>query len=159
AGNRNKTGTKANRRPGYAFLHNAVDDHSRLAYTEILPDEKKDTAARFWERANAYFESCGITVKRVLTDNGSCYRSHTFRDALGPEIKHKRTRPYTPQTNGKVERYNRTMLDEWAYAKPYASEADRVAAFPTWLHHYNHNRGHTSLNGQTPASRVTNLRG
>jgi transposase InsO family protein len=159
AGNRNKTGTEANRRPGYAFLHNAVDDHSRLAYTEILSDEKKDTAAGFWERANAYFQSCGITVKRVLTDNGSCYRSHAFKNALGPEIKHKRTRPYRPQTNGKVERYNRTMLDEWAYAKPYASEAERVAAFSEWLHHYNHHRGHTSLKGQPPASRVTNLSG
>jgi transposase InsO family protein len=159
AGNRNRTGTSANRRPGYAFLHNAVDDHSRLAYTEILTDEKKDTAAGFWERANAYFESCGITVKRVLTDNGSCYRSYAFKDALGPDIKHKRTRPYRPQTNGKVERYNRTMLDEWAYAKPYASESERVAAFAAWLHHYNHHRGHTSLKGQPPASRVTNLSG
>jgi transposase InsO family protein len=159
AGKRNKTGTEANRRPGYMFLHNAVDDHSRLAYTEILADEKKETAAGFWERANAYFESAGITVKRVLTDNGSCYRSHAFKDALGPDIKHKRTRPYRPQTNGKVERYNRTMLEEWAYAKPYASEAERVAAFPDWLHHYNHHRGHTSLKGQPPASRVPNLSG
>ena len=137
-GNRNKTGTAGNRRPGYAFLHNAVDDHSRLAYTEILNDEKKETAAGFWERANAYFESCGISVQRVLTDNGSCYRSCAFKDALGPDIKHKRTRPYRPQTNGKVERYNRTMLDEWSYAKPYGSEHDRVAAFAEWLHHYNH---------------------
>lgn len=159
AGNRNKTGTDANRRPGYAYLHNAVDDHSRFAYTEILTDEKKETAAGFWERANAAFNAAGITVSRVLTDNGSCYRSYAFKDALGPGIKHKRTRPYRPQTNGKVERFNRTMLDEWAYARPYASEAERVAAFPAWLHHYNHNRGHTSLKGQPPASRVTNLRG
>jgi transposase InsO family protein len=159
AGNRNKTGNTANRRPGYAFLHNAVDDHSRLAYTEILSGEKKETAAGFWLRANAYFESCGITVQRVLTDNGSCYRSYAFKDALGPDIKHKRTRPYRPQTNGKVERYNRTMLDEWAYAKPYASEAERVAAFADWLHHYNHHRGHTSLKGQPPVTRVTNLSG
>lgn len=156
---RNRTGTAANRRPGYNYLHNAVDDRSRLAYTEILADEKKETAAGFWERANAYFQTHGITVQRVLTDNGSCYRSHAFKDALGPEIKHKRTRPYRPQTNGKVERYNRTMLDEWAYARPYQSEAERVAAFPSWLHHYNHHRGHTSLRGQPPASRVTNLSG
>lgn len=159
AGNRNKTGTDANRRPGYAYLHNAVDDHSRFAYTEILADEKKETAAGFWERANAAFNAAGITVRRVLTDNGSCYRSYAFKDALGPQIKHKRTRPYRPQTNGKVERFNRTMLDEWAYARPYASEAERVAEFPAWLHHYNHTRGHTSLKGQPPASRVTNLRG
>jgi transposase InsO family protein len=159
AGKRNKTGTAANRRPGYAYLHNAVDDHSRFAYTEILEDEKKETAAGFWERANEAFNAAGITVKRVLTDNGSCYRSHAFRDALGPNITHKRTRPYRPQTNGKVERFNRTMLDEWAYARPYTSEAERVAAFPAWLHAYNHHRGHTSLKGQSPASRVTNLRG
>ena len=141
AGKKNKTGTAANRRPGYAYLHNAVDDHSRFAYTEILEDEKKETAA-------------GITVKRVLTDNGSCYRSHAFKDALGPDITHKRTRPYRSQTNGKVERFNRTMLEEWAYARPYASEAERVAAFPGWLHDYNHRRGHTSLKGQPPASRA-----
>lgn len=159
AGNRNKTGIEANRRPGYMFLHNAVDDHSRLAYTEILADERKETAAGFWSRANAYFESCGMTVERVMTDNGGCYRSYAFKDALGADITHKRTRPYRPQTNGKVERYNRTMLDEWAYVKPYASEAQRVAAFPAWLHHYNHHRGHTSLNGRPPASRVTNLSG
>ncbi|MCB5283226.1 IS481 family transposase [Arthrobacter sp. AL08] len=159
AGKKNKTGTAANRRPGYAYLHNAVDDHSRFAYTEILDDEKKETAAGFWERANQALNAAGITVKRVLTDNGSCYRSHAFQDALGPDITHKRTRPYRPQTNGKVERYNRTMLEEWAYARPYNSEAERVAAFPAWLHDYNHHRGHTSLKGQPPASRVTNLRG
>ncbi len=159
AGRRNKTGTEANRRPGYAFLHNAVDDHSRLAYTEILGDEKKETAAGFWTRANAYFTSYGITVHRVLTDNGSCYRSHTFADALGQKITHKRTRPYRPQTNGKVERFNRTLLDEWAYARPYRSEADRVAALAGWLHTYNHHRGHTALAGRPPASRVTNLSG
>jgi transposase InsO family protein len=159
AGNRNKTGTAKNRRPGFAYLHNAVDDYSRFAYTEILADEKKETAAAFWDRANAAFNAAGITVRRVLTDNGSCYRSQAFAVALGPEIKHKRTRPYRPQTNGKVERFNRTMLDEWAYARPYTSEAERVAAFPAWLHHYNHNRGHTSLKGLPPASRVINLRG
>jgi transposase InsO family protein len=143
AGNRNKTGTQANRRPRLRRPAQRVDDHSRLVYAEILTDEKKETAAAFWQRANAYFQSCGITVKRVLTDNGSCYRSHAFKDALGPAIRHQRTRPYRPQTNGKVERYNRTMLDEWAYAKPYTSETERVAAFAQWLHHYNHHRGHT----------------
>lgn len=158
-GNRHKTGSNANRRPGYAYIHNAVDDHSRLAYSEILTDEKKETASAFWERASTYFAACGITVKRVLTDNGSCYRSHAFRDALGPGIKHKRTRPYRPQTNGKVERFNRTMLDEWAYSRAYRSEAERVAVFPEWLHHYNHHRGHTSLKGRPPVSRVPNLTG
>lgn len=146
-------------RPGYAYLHNAVDDYSRLAYTEILSDERKETAAGFWLRANEFFNSCGITVARVLTDNGSCYRSAAFAQALGERITHKRTRPYTPRTNGKVERFNRTMLDEWAYARPYRSEAERIAAFPAWLHTYNHHRGHTALAGQPPASRVTNLSG
>jgi transposase InsO family protein len=150
--------TKA-QRPGYAYLHNAVDDHSRLAYTEILTDEKKESAAEFWTRANAYFNACGITVTRVLTDNGSCYRSHAFAAALGEKIAHKRTRPYRPQTNGKVERFNRTLLEEWAYAHAYRTDAERVAAFAAWLHFYNHHRGHTALGGATPASRVTNLSG
>ena len=132
---------------------------SRLAYTEILTDEKQETAAGFWKRANAYFDSVGVTVKRVMTDNGSCYRSKMFAEALGQTIKHQRTRPYRPQTNGKVERFNRTMLEEWAYARPYASETERVKAFHGWLHDYNHHRGHTSLKGQPPASRVPNLTG
>jgi transposase InsO family protein len=159
AGTRNKTRTASNRRPGYHFIHNAVDDYSRLAYSEVLTDEKKETVAGFWTRANAWFQSRGITVQRVLTDNGNGYRSHAFKAALGETIKHKRTRPYRPQTNGKVERFNRTMLEEWAYATAYSSEAERVAAFPDWLHHYNHHRGHTSLKGQPPATRVTNLSG
>ena len=146
-------------RPGYAYLHNAVDDHSRLAYTEILTDETKESAAAFWGRANAYFNACGITVSRVLTDNGSCYRSKAFTAALGKNITHKRTQPYRPQTNGKVERFNRTLLEEWAYAHPYRSETERVTAFANWLHSYNHHRGHTALHGATPASRVTNLSG
>jgi transposase InsO family protein len=146
-------------RLGYAYLHNAVDDHSRLAYTEILPDETKHTTAAFWLRAHAYFTTCGITVRRVLTDNGGCYRSHEFAAALGEAITHKRTRPYRPQTNGKVERFNRTLLDEWAYATTYRSETERSAALPTWLHTYNHHRGHTALGGHPPASRVPNLSG
>ncbi|MGN0099830.1 MAG: IS481 family transposase [Dietzia sp.] len=152
---------RRNRRAGtgYWYIHNAVDDHSRLAYTELLEDERKETAAGFWHRAHAYFADAGITVRRVLTDNGSCYRSHAFADALGPEIRHKRTRPYRPQTNGKVERYNRTMLEEWAYAAAYVSESDRAARLPAFLHHYNFHRGHTALRGASPADRVHNLRG
>ncbi|WP_327283707.1 IS481 family transposase [Streptomyces sp. NBC_01205] len=145
---------------GYSYIHTAVDDHSRLAYSEILADEKKETATAFWTRAQAYFTACGITVERVLTDNGSCYKSHAWRDLLAAAgITHKRTRPYRPQTNGKVERLNRTLLDEWAYARPYQSEAERRAAFPQWLHTYNHHRGHTALAGKPPASRVPNLTG
>jgi len=147
-------------RLGYSYLHNAVDDHSRLAYTEILPDETKHAAAAFWARAAAWFATHGIGhIERVLTDNGGCYRSHTFRDALtATGTRHKRTRPYRPQTNGKVERYNRTLLDEWAYAQPYLTEADRRAALPAWLHHYNYHRHHTSIGGP-PTSRVPNLTG
>ena len=150
---------KKSAKPGYAYLHHAVDDHSRLAYSEILTDERKETVAAFWHRANAHFLDCGITVKRVLTDNGSAYRSQLFAETLGESITHKRTRPYRPQTNGKVERFNRTLLEEWAYARPYASEAERVAAYPDFLHRYNHHRGHTALGGQAPAARVTNLAG
>jgi transposase InsO family protein len=145
---------------GYAYLHNAVDDHSRLAYTEILPDERRDTAAAFWARAHAWFSAAGVPVQRVMTDNGSCYRSHAFRDALAVAgVAHQRTRPYRPQLNGKVERFNRTLLEEWAYARPYRSETARREAFPLWLHTYNHHRGHTALGGHPPASRVTNLCG
>ena len=151
---------KGTAKPGYAYLHHAVDDHSRLAYSEILTDERKETAAAFWTRAAAWFAGCGITVKRVLTDNGSAYRSHAFRDALAAGgVVHKRTRPYRPQTNGKVERFNRTLLTEWAYARPYASETERAAAYPTFLHTYTHHRPHTALKGRPPADRVTNLRG
>ena len=146
------------RGPGYVYLHTALDDHSRLAYSELLADERKETAAAFWHRANAYFAGCGITVARVLTDNGACYRSFAFRDALG-EIVHKWTRPYRPQTNGKVERFHRTLADEWAYAAAYASDAERAEAYGPWLHRYNHHRGHTALGGRPPASRVTNLSG
>ncbi|MDA2895522.1 IS481 family transposase, partial [Mycobacterium sp. pW049] len=125
---------------GYHFIHTAIDAHSRLAYSELLADEGKDTAAGFWRRANAWFTDCGITVRKVLTDNGNCYRSHVFRDALG-DIEHRRTRPYRPQTNGKVERFHRTLADEWAYARLYTSDAQRCDEYPRWLHTYNHHRG------------------
>ncbi|WP_445402425.1 IS481 family transposase [Streptomyces sp. LE64] len=154
AGRKTKSGV------GYQYIHTAVDDHSRLAYSEIHADERKETATAFWARAQAYYADVGITVERVLTDNGSCYKSHAWRDLLAAAgITHKRTRPYRPQTNGKVERLNRTLLDEWAYARPYQSEAERRAAFPQWLHTYNHHRGHTALAGKPPASRVPNLTG
>jgi transposase InsO family protein len=143
---------------GHHFLHTAIDGHSRLAYSELLTDQRKDTAAAFWLRANAWFTDCGITVRKVLTDNGSCYRSAAFADALGI-IEHRWTRPYRPQTNGKVERFHRTLADEWAYARLYRSDTERCEQFPIWLHTYNHHRGHTALGGQPPASRVPNLSG
>ncbi|GGI47748.1 IS481 family transposase [Agromyces flavus] len=144
---------------GYAFLHHAVDDHSRLAYSEILGDERKETAAGFWRRANAFFAEAGITVTAVMTDNGSCYRSGVFAVALGDRVKHRRTRAYRPQTNGKVERFNRTLATEWAYAAVYDSDEARAATYDTWLHHYNHHRPHTGIGGQTPSDRVHNLPG
>jgi transposase InsO family protein len=160
AGGRNKHKHNPGSHPviGYHFLHTAIDDHSRLAYSEILPDEQGTTAAAFWARAAAWLSACGITVTAVLTDNGACYRSRAFTTALGP-IPHKRTRPYRPQTNGKVERFNRTLLDEWAYARVYRSDAERCQEFQTWLHNYNHHRGHTALGGLPPANRVPNLSG
>jgi transposase InsO family protein len=159
---RNSSGRTRHYHPvlGYGYLHTALDDYSRLAYTEILPDETKNTAAAFLARAAAWYTAAGITIERVLSDNGSCYRSRDWAAAcanLG--ITPKRTRPYRPQTNGKVERYHRTLADEWAYARPYHSETERRAALDPWLHTYNHHRGHTALKGQPPASRVTNLSG
>jgi transposase InsO family protein len=145
---------------GYAYIHHAVDDHSRLAYSEIHSDERKETAVGFWRRARAFFAAHGITVRAVLTDNGSCYRSKLWAKTLtAANIKHRRTRPYRPQTNGKVERFNRTLLEEWAYAREYRSEDDRAAAYPAWLHTYNHHRGHTALGGKSPIDLVPNLRG
>jgi transposase InsO family protein len=146
------------RRTGYGFIHSAVDDHSRLAYSEILSDEMKETAASFWLRAKAWFEVRGVTITEIMTDNGSCYRSHYFAENLG-DVIHRKTRPYRPQTNGKVERFNRTMLEEWAYVRPYETEAERVQAFEGFLHLYNHHRGHTALGGKPPISRVNDLRG
>lgn len=143
---------------GYAFLHHAVDDFSRLAYSEQLLDERKETAAGFWRRAEAFFAQAGITVEAVMTDNGSCYRSRDFAAALGA-IKHRRTRPYRPQTNGKVERFNRTLAAEWAYDTFYASDEARAATYQAWLHQYNHHRPHTGIGGLTPSDRVHNLTG
>jgi len=145
---------------GYVYIHHAVDDHTRLAYSEIHSDERKETAVGFWQRARAWFAAHGVTVHAVLTDNGACYRSKLWAKTLAAAgIKHRRTRPYRPQTNGKVERFNRTLLEEWAYARPYRSEADRAATYPAWLHTYNHHRGHTALKGKSPIELVTNLRG
>ena len=145
---------------GYRYLHHAVDDYSRVAYSEILDDERQETAAGFWARANAFFASIGVTVTAVMTDNGACYRSHTFADALSvTRITHKWTKPYRPQTNGKVERFNRALAAEWAYAATYANEAERAATYEAWLHHYNHHRPHTGINGETPSERVHNVTG
>jgi transposase InsO family protein len=152
-----RAATRTKRRLGYAYLHTALDDHSRVAYTEILADEKGATAAAFWRRAEAWFRARGVAVERVLSDNGFCYRGRLFNEALAETgIIHKYCRPYRPQTNGKVERFHRTLLDEWAYVRPYSREADRTRALAHWLHRYNHHRVHTSIGGP-PMTRVTNL--
>jgi transposase InsO family protein len=162
AGQRNRRATSPIRNPslGYSYLHTAIDDHSRLAYTEILGDERKDSAAAFLHRAAAWYARNGITIECVLSDNGGCYRSRDWAAACAQlGITHKRTRPYRPQTNGKVERFHRTLADEWAYARPYRTETERRNALPDWLHIYNNHRGHTALGGHPPASRVPNLSG
>ena len=142
-------------RIGYAYIHSAVDSFSRLAYSEVLQDETGRTAAAFWRRAQAFFEAHGIVIERVLTDNGFCYRGILFNEALGT-VKHRYCRPYRPQTNGKVERFHRTLLEEWAYIRPYWRECDRTRALAHWLHRYNYHRVHTAVGGP-PASRVINL--
>ena len=140
---------------GWEYLHVAIDDRSRLAYTQLLPSERKEDAAAFLNSSLAWFRSLGVTVERVMTDNGGAYRSHTFQDALlKAGVKHKRTRPYTPRTNGKAECFIQTSIREWAYAKPFTTSADRQAAMHPWLHDYNTARPHAALNGKPPISRI-----
>jgi transposase InsO family protein len=154
---------KGSGRVGYVYLHTAIDDHSRLAYTEELLDEKGATAAAFWTRAVKFFHRHGIKkIRRVLTDNGACYRSLAFNAALTTtRTRHLYTRPYRPQTNGKVERYHRTLAREWAYQQAWSSNEERAAALPGFLDHYNYARPHTALGGRPPVTRtptgVTNL--
>jgi transposase InsO family protein len=144
---------------GWEYVHVCVDDYSRLAYAEVLSDEKATTAIAFLQRAVAFYRRHGINVERLLTDNGSCYRSTIHALAcktLG--IKHLRTRPYRPQTNGKAERFIRTLINGWAYGAIYRSSHERTRALDGWLWHYNHRRRHSALGHQPPASR-TNLLG
>ena len=155
-----RPGTPRARGIGYDYLHAAVDDHSRLAYVELLDDERDQSCADFWRRAQAFFAGHNITIRRVLTDNGPGYRSRAFAAALAEhQVTHKWTRPYRPQTNGKVERFNRTLLEEWAYRRLYRSQAARTRALPAWIHRYNHHRAHTALGGHPPITRVNNLPG
>ena len=143
------------RRPGWEYLHVCVDDASRAAYTAIFPDETAESAVEFLWFAVAWYASHGITIERVLTDNGSCYKSAKFRRAckeLG--IIHKRTRPYRPQTNGKAERFIRTALQEWAYARTYTHSWKRTAELPVWTQRYNFQRPHSALGRNPPASRL-----
>ena len=144
---------------GYAFIHSAIDAHSRLAYSEVHDNEQALTNLAFWRRAKAFFESYGIVIERILTDNGACYRATVFHaELVRAGIAHSFTKPYRPQTNGKAERYNRTLLNEWAYARPYRSEAARTRALARWQHMYNHHRHHTAIGGP-PISRLNNVVG
>jgi transposase InsO family protein len=146
------------RATGWEFVHVCVDDATRLAYVEVLGDEKGVTAAGFLRRAVAWFGGMGITVERVLSDNGSCYRSRVHAEAcreLG--MRHLFTRPYRPRTNGKAERFIQTMTNRWAYGAIYGSSAERTAALPGWLDHYNFRRGHGSLGHRPPAARLAEL--
>jgi transposase InsO family protein len=145
---------------GTAFVHTVIDDHSRVAYAEIHDDETAATATGVLRRAVAWFAARGVTTRRVLSDNGSCYRSHAWRDTCGElGITAKKTRPYRPQTNGKIERFHRTLADGWAFAKFYNSEKARRAALPAFLHDYNHHRPHTAIGKAAPITRLTNLAG
>ena len=140
---------------GWEFAHVCIDDASRIAFAQVLPDEKKESAVAFLKAAVAYYQSLGVTIARVMTDNGSCYKAVAFRDAcrdLG--LRHIRTRPYTPKTNGKAERFIQTALREWAYAKAYTHSDRRTEELPLWLHRYNWHRPHGSLKAKTPISRL-----
>ena len=146
-------------RLGVGYLHTVIDDHSRVAYVEMHTDERSETAIGVLRRAVAWFHDQGVTVERVLSDNGAAYRSFAWRDACNElDIRPKRTRPYRPQTNGKIERFHRTLSDGWAYAKLYSSETQRRDALPGWIHFYNHHRRHSAI-GAPPISRLNNLPG
>jgi transposase InsO family protein len=150
-----RTGQSSKRGTGWEYLHVAIDDASRLAFTALLPDERKESATRFLHDALAWFRAHGVCVQRVMTDNGSAYKSRLFAQALDAHsISHKRTRPYTPKTNGKAERFIQTSIREWAYAKPYSSSAERSSAMHPWLSDYNTTRPHSALKGRPPISRI-----
>jgi transposase InsO family protein len=150
-----RKGQSNGRGVGWEYVHVCIDDHSRVAFAKVMPDEKKRSAIAFLNAALAYYASLGITVERVMTDNGSCYKSFAFRRAckrLG--LRHIRTRPYTPKTNGKAERFIQTSLREWAYAQAYENSRQRKDRLPIWLHRYNWHRPHAGINAKTPISRL-----
>ena len=150
-----RTGQSNTRGVGWEYVHLAIDDHSRLAYSEILPDEKRASCLRFLFNALRFFQSLGVKVQRVMTDNGVSFRSFRYAKALRRlRIKHLRTKPYTPRTNGKAERFVQTSLREWAYARAYNTSDERAAELPLWLHRYNWHRPHGSIGSKPPISRL-----
>jgi transposase InsO family protein len=152
---RDRTGQSRTRGVGWEFVHVSVDDHSRLAYVEVVEDEKGPTTVAFLKRALALCADHGVKVARVMTDNGTNYRSLVFRAAMAKlRLKHLRTKPYTPRTNGKAERFIQTMLREWAYARPYAHSAYTKLALPAWVRRYNERCPHGSLGGVPPITRL-----
>ncbi len=159
AANRAKKGQKV----GYTYFHSAIDGFSRLAYTEALPDEKASTVIAFWARARAWIALHGISrITRLVTDNGPCYKDHAFeRSVAGHVAKHQFIRAYTPRHNGKVQRYNRILAEEFLYAREFTSDAQRSAALQVWNAHYNYHRTHTACGDRPPATRtpirVTNV--
>ena len=150
-----RTGQSNSRGIGWEFVHVAIDDHSRIAFARVMPSEKKRSATAFLKAAIAYYESLGIKVERVMTDNGSCYKAFAFRrlcKRLG--LRHVRTKPYTPKTNGKAERFIQTSLREWAYAQAYRNSQQRKTELPLWLHRYNWHRPHAGIGDNVPISRL-----
>jgi transposase InsO family protein len=150
-----RTGQSNNRGVGWEFVHVCIDDASRVAFSQVLPDERKESAVAFLKAAVAYYATLGVAVQRVMTDNGACYKSFAFRDAcraLG--LRHIRTKPYTPKTNGKAERFIQTALREWAYAQAYPHSDRRAAELPIWLHRYNWHRPHSAIKSKPPISRL-----
>jgi len=150
-----RTGQSNSRGVGWEFVHVAIDDHSRIAFAKIMPSEKKHSAIAFLRAALAYYESLGVKVERVMTDNGSCYKSFAFRrlcKRLG--LRHIRTKPYTPKTNGKAERFIQSSLREWAYAQAYRNSRQRKDELPLWLHRYNWHRPHAGIDDKVPISRL-----
>jgi transposase InsO family protein len=150
-----RTGNAASRASGWEFVHVCIDDASRVAFSQILPNEKKESAISFLEAAVAYYASLGVSISRVMTDNGSAYRSKAFAKTCAKlGLRHIFTKPYTPKTNGKAERFIQTAQREWAYAQAYPTSHDRAAQLPAWLHRYNWHRPHGGIKSQTPASRL-----
>ena len=166
-GNRNRANTPDRPRARYrepkmgqAFIHSVLDDHSRLVYSEVHDDERKETATAVMRRAVFWFLARGVVIEEVISDNGPCYKSNLWRETCRDlDIKPRKTRAYRPQTNGKIERFHRTLADGWAYARLYSSESARRNALRAWIHHYNHHRPHTATGNRPPISRLTNLSG